>query len=58
LLLDDLQEIVAGPGVQRLQAPVVEDQQLDAAQGARQARIAAVGDGEIGEELGRALVED
>ena len=31
-LLKDLQEVVAGRGVERLQPPIVEDQKIDPAQ--------------------------
>ena len=37
-VLEDFQEVVAGGGVERLQAPVVEDEQIDAAERAQQAR--------------------
>jgi len=35
-ILEDLQQVVAGGGVERLEAPVVEDKQIDAAEGAQQ----------------------
>ena len=35
-VLEDLPEVVAGGGVERLEAPVVEDKQIDAAEGAQQ----------------------
>src|SRR5712691_7919089 len=41
-VLEDLQEVVAGTGVERGEAPIVEDEQIDAAERARQARVAAV----------------
>ena len=49
-----------GLGVERLEAPIVENEQLDAAEGAEEPAIAAVaaGEREIAEELGHALVED
>ena len=55
---EDLEEVVAGAGIERLKTPVVEDQQLDAGEGAQQAGIAAVaaGQSKIGKELGDALV--
>ena len=57
--LKNLEQVVAGLGVERLEPPVVEDQELDAAEGADDAGIAAVaaGEREIAEQLGDALVE-
>ena len=40
-ILEDFQEIVAGAGIERSEAPVVEDEQIDAAELAQQARMAA-----------------
>ena len=40
-LLDDVEQVAAPLGAERLQAPVVEDQELDPAQRAQQARMAA-----------------
>ena len=57
---EDFEQVVAGGGVERLEAPVVEDEELHAAEGAQDAGIATVaaGEREIGEQLGDALVED
>ena|SRR5438309_5301137 len=41
-VLEDLQEVVASRGVERFEAPVVEDEQIDAAERAQQTRVAAV----------------
>ena len=41
-VLKDLQEVVAGRGVERLEAPIVEDEKIDAAERAQDARVAAV----------------
>lgn len=40
--LEDLQEVVSGLCVERLEAPIVEDEELDAAEGADETGIAAV----------------
>src|SRR5712691_9278033 len=58
-VLDDLEQIVALLGPERLQAPIVEDQELDAAERAHQAGVAAVaaGEREIAEHAGRALIK-
>src|SRR3546814_20411757 len=45
-ILDDLQEIAALPGVERLRSPVVEDEQVQAGERAQHATVAAVGAGE------------
>ena len=45
--LEDLQQVVTGRGIERLEAPVVEDQQIDAAEAAQQA-------GDSGRRRGRA----
>ena len=42
MVLDDFQHVVALLGAERFEAAIVEDQQLDAAQGAHQPGIAAV----------------
>ena len=59
-VFDDLEQVAALLGPERLEAPVVEDQQLDTAERAHQTRVAAVaaGEREIGEQPGHALVED
>src|SRR5947208_182267 len=56
---DDFQHVVALLGPKRLEAPIVEDQELDAAERAHQARVAAIaaGEREITEHAGRALIE-
>ena len=58
--LEDFQEIVPGGGVERLQAPVIENEQIGAAQVAQKTRMAAVAarQGESLEEPGHALIED
>lgn len=57
---DDFEEIVAGLGVDGLEGEVIEDKKLNAEQGPADAGVSAVaaGEGEIGEELVGALVED
>ena len=57
---EDFEQVVAGGGIERFEAPIVEDEQLDAAERPHEAGIAAVaaGEREIGEQLGNALVED
>jgi len=57
---EDLVKIAAGAGVERFEAPIIEDEKLDAVEAAHDAGIAAVavGQREIGEELGHALIED
>ena len=49
---EDFEKVVAGGGVERLEAPVVEDQELHAGEGAQQTGIATVaaGEREVGEE--------
>jgi len=58
-LFEDLVEITASTGVERFKTPIIEDQQFDAAERTHQPRVAAVavGQREIGEELGDALIE-
>src|SRR4051795_848159 len=58
-VFDDFEHVVALLGAERFEAPVVKDQQLDAAEGAHQPGIAAVATGqcEIGEQLGDALIK-
>jgi hypothetical protein len=58
--LEDLEQVVTGLCVERLEAPVIENQQLDATEGANDPGIAAVAarEREITEQLGDALVED
>ena len=58
--LEDFQKIVTGGGVERLQAPVIENEQIGAAQVAQKTRMASVAtpQGEGLEEPGHALIED
>src|SRR5215470_10740792 len=58
-VLDDLQQVVTLLGTERLKTPVVEDQELDAAEGTHQARVTAVAarQCEIGEQTRNALVK-
>jgi hypothetical protein len=57
--LEDFVEVTTGPGVERFEAPIVEDQELDTGETAQDAGIAAIaaGERELGEELGNPLVE-
>jgi len=57
---EDFEEVVTSGGIERLESPVVKDEQLHAAERALDAGIATVaaGEREIGEQLGNALVED
>ncbi len=59
-VLDDFEEITRLVGRERLGAPVVQDEQLDAGEGAQDPGVArvAVGDGQIGEQPGDAGVEN
>src|SRR5262249_46422954 len=59
-LLQDLVEVPTGAGVGRFEAPIVEDQDLHAGKAAQDAGIAAVavGERELGEQFGDALVEN
>src|SRR5438552_10865928 len=56
---EDFEEVVTSGGIEGLETPVVEDEQLYAAERALDAGIAAIaaGEREVGEELGNALVE-
>src|SRR3954470_2524981 len=58
--LEDLVEVTTGAGVERFEAPIVEDEELDAGETAQDACIAAVtaGEREFGEELGNPLIEN
>ena len=58
-VLEDLQEVVAGGGVERLEAPVVEDEEIDAAEPTQQTRMAAIAarQSEIAEQPRHALIE-
>src|SRR5262249_8873671 len=59
-LLEGLVEVTTCAGVERVEAPVVEGEELDAGKAAQDAGIAAVaaGERELGEEFGDALVEN
>ena len=59
-ILDDFEEIARLVGIERLRAPIVENEQLYAGERAQEPGVAggAVDDGEIGEETGNADVED
>src|SRR5215472_13108098 len=59
-LLEDLVEITTGAGIERFEAPIVEDEELDAGKAAQNAGIAAIATGErkLGEEFGDPLVEN
>jgi hypothetical protein len=56
---ENLEQVVTSGGIERLEPPVVEKEQLYAAERSLDARIATVATGErkIGEELGNALIE-
>jgi hypothetical protein len=58
--LEDLVEVTTGTGVERFEAPIVEDEELDAGETAQDAGIAAVtaGEREFGEELGNPLIKE
>jgi hypothetical protein len=58
--LEDLVEVTTGTGIERFEAPIVEDQELDAGETAQDAGVAAVaaGEGEFGEEFGNPLIEN
>ena len=57
---EDLVEIAAAASVERFEAPIIEDEKLDAVEAAHDASVAAVavGQREIGEELGNALIQN
>src|SRR5512133_3595260 len=57
--LEDLVKVTTGTGVQRFEAPIVEDEELDAGE-TQNAGIATVtaGERELGEELGNPLIEN
>ena len=56
---EDFVEIAAGAGIERIEPPIVEDEELGAAQAAHDAGIApiAAGQREIGEQFWDALIE-
>ena len=58
-VVDDLQQIAALLGGERCQAPIVEDEQLDAGEALEQAGIATVGarQGEVFEQPGQPQIE-
>jgi hypothetical protein len=58
-LLEDFEEIVAGAGVEGLQPPVVEDQEIGAPERAQNPRMAPVAarQGEVFAELGPTVIE-
>ena len=58
--LEDFQEIVPGGGVERLQAPIVENQKIGAAEVAQKTGMATVAarQRKLLEQPGHALVED
>ena len=58
--LEDLVEVTTGAGVERFEAPIVEDEELDAGETAQDAGIAAVtaGEREFGKELGNPLIKN
>src|SRR6202795_3210172 len=57
--LEDFENVVTGGGVERLQSPIVEDEQIGAPERAQDARMASVAarQGEVFEELGHAVIE-
>jgi hypothetical protein len=59
-LLEDFEQIVTGAGVERFEAEVVENEQIGAAEGFDEARMAPVASGErqILAELRPAMIED
>ena len=58
-VFDDFEHVMALLGPERLKTPIIEDQQLDAAEGAHQAGVTAVaaGEREIAKHPGDALVK-
>jgi hypothetical protein len=58
-VLENLQEVVAGLGVERLEPPIVEDEELDVAEHTDETGIAAVAarERQIAEQLGQTLVQ-
>ena len=51
---------MAGGGIERFKTPIIEDEQLHTAERPQQAGITAITarEREVGEQLGKALVED
>src|SRR6266446_3046596 len=58
-VFDDFQHVVALLGPERLKAPIIEDEELDAAERPHQTRVSpvAAGEREIAEHPGRPLIE-
>jgi hypothetical protein len=58
--LEDLVKVTKSTGVQRFEAPIVEDEELDASETTQNAGIATAtaGECELGEELGNSLIEN
>src|SRR5690606_22329878 len=59
-ILEDFEQIVPGPVVERLKAPIIKDQEVNAAKRPLQpcGTAVAAGEREIGEQAWRTLVED
>jgi hypothetical protein len=59
-LFEDFEKVMAGAGIELLQPPIVEYQNVDPSKGAKEARMAPVAarQRKIGEQLWDALVED
>ncbi len=59
-LLEDFEEIMTGLSIERLECPVVQNQEFDAGEGSLHARIAAVAarQCQVGEETRGALVKN
>ena len=57
---EDLVEIAAGAGIERIEPPIIENEELGAGKAAHDAGIApvAAGQSEIGEELGNAVIKE
>ena len=58
--LEDFVEVTTGAGVERFEAPIVENEELNAGETAQDAGVAAItaGEREFGEELGNPLIEN
>src|SRR5205085_1995322 len=58
--LEDFVEVTTGTGIERFEAPVVEDEELDAGEAAQDAGISAVtaGEREFRKQLGNPLIEN
>jgi len=59
-LFEDFEQVVTGAGVEGLEAEVVEDEEIGAAEGSDQARMAPVASGErqVAAEFRPAMIED